>query len=197
MAARTELELLLVGNTQQYLFKTYEPIILLSLVEEFTADFYINGNRFDNLVIDNLDWIPRYINTVVNSIEADVYANIDDTIKHEPNIGADLIYMVSEEWDSTSSMLYSMIHTRARELLYPVYNFLANHLDIGTCVQFVNARVINESSIELTFNVIPNTFIETKLKHLGCNYGTTNRNHSGGPRGLVSPASSTGLHGLL
>lgn len=197
MVARTELEILTTGASQAYLFKTYEPIILLSLVEEFVADFYLNTKRLRNVDINNLAWMPRYTNSVVSTIESDVYANIDDTIKDEPNIGADLLYMVSEEWDSTSSMLYSLIHTRARELLYPIYNYLATYLKMGVCLQFVSARVTNEVSIELTFRVINGTLMETKLMHLGEAYDVAARSYGSSSNRMASAIAGTGVHGLL
>lgn len=197
MVGRTELELLIVGAAQRYLFNTYEPIILKSLLEEYVADYYLQGNRLQNLNIDNIQWMPRYITNVVNVIEADIYANIDDTIKDEPNIGADLLYMVSEEWDSTSSMLYSLIHTRARELLYPVYHYLSEHLNFGICMEFNDAVVINEYTIELTFRTVSSSYIEMKLKHLGGEYDVANRSYGGSPNRLVAAVACSGIHGLL
>lgn len=189
MAARTELEMLVVGPTQLYLFNTYEPIVLSTLIDEFVADFYLEFNRVGVIDINSLKWIPRYINNIVSSIENDIYVNIDDTIKEEPNLGAELLYMVTEEWEGTSSMLYSLIHTRARELMYPVYTYLSNLLQNGVCVEVDSTAITNVYSIELVFRAVSRTFMETKLKLMGGNYDVAERSYGGSSGRLVSAIS--------
>lgn len=185
LVPRTELEVLISGATQSYLFKTYEPVVLSSLLEEFVADFYIEYNRGGMLDVNSLKWMPRYINNIVSMIENDIYTNIDDTIKEVPNLGTDLLYLVTEEWDGTSSMLYSLIHTRARELMYPVYTYLSSLLQNGVCVEVDSVSIPNELSIELVFRAVSKTFLETKIELLGGTSNVTQPGYGSGVGGMV------------